>query len=66
MMRRTEKIMKGWLFTYKGKEKTLLDLPHTWNALDGQDGGNNYYRGTCIYEKTVKKPDFSADECVYL
>ena len=36
-MRRTEKIMKGWLFTYKEKEKTLIDLPHTWNALDGQD-----------------------------
>ena len=21
-------------------------LPHTWNAVDGQDGGNDYYRGT--------------------
>jgi len=28
---------------------TNLNLPHTWNNLDGQDGGNNYYRGIgCI------------------
>ena len=24
-----------------------LDLPHTWNGDDGQDGGSDYYRGTC-------------------
>ena len=24
-----------------------VDLPHTWNGKDGQDGGNDYYRGTC-------------------
>lgn len=23
-----------------------VNLPHTWNAIDGQDGGNDYYRGT--------------------
>ena len=22
-----------------------VNLPHTWNAIDGQDGGNDYYRG---------------------
>ncbi len=26
-----------------------IDLPHTWNALDGQDGGNNYRRGVGWY-----------------
>ncbi len=26
-----------------------VDLPHTWNALDGQDGGSNYYRGAGWY-----------------
>ena len=30
---------------------TAIDLPHTWNALDGQDGGNNYFRGTAWYRK---------------
>lgn len=28
---------------------TNLSLPHTWNNLDGQDGGNNYYRGIGWY-----------------
>lgn len=33
-----------------------INLPHTWNALDGQDGGTNYYRGPGWYRKhyTVK------------
>jgi beta-galactosidase len=30
---------------------TALDLPHTWNNLDGQDGGNNYYRGIGWYRR---------------
>lgn len=33
-----------------------VDLPHTWNASDGQDGGNDYYRGTCIYAKEFPHP----------
>ena len=28
---------------------TVVNLPHTWNNLDGQDGGNNYYRGIGWY-----------------
>ena len=24
-----------------------VTLPHTWNAVDGQDGGNDYHRGQC-------------------
>ncbi len=28
---------------------TNLNLPHTWNNLDGEDGGNNYYRGIGWY-----------------
>ncbi len=30
-----------------------VNLPHTWNALDGQDGGNDYYRGKCFYSKNI-------------
>ncbi|MCM1175139.1 MAG: glycoside hydrolase family 2 protein [Blautia sp.] len=64
-MRRTEKLMQDWMFLKNG-EKRLVDLPHTWNALDGQDGGNDYFRGTCIYEKQAEKPAFHEDERVYL
>ncbi|MEV6902515.1 glycoside hydrolase family 2 TIM barrel-domain containing protein [Amycolatopsis sp. NPDC051372] len=31
-------------------------VPHTWNALDGQDGGGNYYRGAGWYRKHVTPP----------
>lgn len=33
-----------------------VTLPHTWNALDGQDGGNDYWRGTAMYCKNFEKP----------
>lgn len=37
-------------------EQTLkVDLPHTWNAKDGQDGGSDYFRGTCCYAKKLKQ-----------
>jgi beta-galactosidase len=28
-----------------------IDLPHTWNGLDGQDGGGNYHRGPGWYRR---------------
>lgn len=28
-----------------------VTTPHTWNNLDGQDGGNNYYKGIGWYRK---------------
>lgn len=31
-------------------------LPHTWNAQDGQDGGNDYWRGTGHYEIDLPAP----------
>lgn len=65
-IRRTQKLMRDWMFTMANGKKRPVDLPHTWNDVDGQDGGNDYYRGTCIYEKKVEKPQFSENECVYL
>ena len=65
-IRRTQKLMDNWTFIGRTGEKCQVNLPHTWNAADGQDGGNDYYRGTCVYEKTVAAPQFSADERVYL
>lgn len=37
----------------EGGRFTAVDLPHTWNAADGQDGGNDYYRGKCLYVKAL-------------
>ena len=30
-----------------------VDLPHTWNNLDGQDGANGYLRTKGVYTKTL-------------
>ncbi len=57
-MREITKIMKGWEFTGPDSTTTTVDLPHTWNARDGQDGGNDYWRGTCIYRTRFAAPKF--------
>ena len=43
-----------------------VHLPHTWNAIDGQDGGGDYYRGTCYYAKTIDKIDLPEAERYFL
>ncbi len=56
-MRTITPLKEGWLFCkdvhtltdIEHAEKTPVSLPHTWNAKDGQDGGNDYFRGTCAY-----------------
>ena len=58
-MREITKIMKGWEFTSPDGTTTTVDLPHTWNARDGQDGGNDYWRGTCIYRTRFAAPQFN-------
>ncbi|MBR4470536.1 MAG: hypothetical protein IKS54_04400 [Erysipelotrichaceae bacterium] len=37
-------------------------LPHTWNKDDGQDGGNDYYRGKCYYVRQFEKPELNEEE----
>ena len=34
----------------------VVDLPHTWNATDAQNGGDNYYRGVGWYRKEIDVP----------
>lgn len=58
-MREITKIMKGWEFTGPDGTTTTVDLPHTWNARDGQNGGNDYWRGTCIYRTHFAAPQFN-------
>ncbi|MBE6645476.1 MAG: glycoside hydrolase family 2 protein, partial [Ruminococcaceae bacterium] len=43
-----------------------VTLPHTWNATDGQDGGNDYHRGTCLYAKSFKKDSLPESKFYYL
>ncbi len=43
-----------------------ITLPHTWNAVDGQDGGNDYLRAKCTYVKSFLRDELPEGELVYL
>ena len=64
-MRRIIDFNGSWQFK-KTDTWESVTLPHTWNAIDGQDGGNDYYRGTCIYRKSFERPEMSGGERVWL
>ncbi|MGD1008085.1 MAG: glycoside hydrolase family 2 TIM barrel-domain containing protein [Ignavibacteriaceae bacterium] len=42
-----------------------VNLPHTWNNLDGQNGGT-YYRGPAWYRKSFNLPDDYAGKKIFL
>ena len=65
-MRKITNMNKEWTFICPAGQAEAVNLPHTWNNTDGQDGGNDYWRGTCVYQKTFTKPEFDADQRVYL
>lgn len=63
-----------WAFTKEASEvpKEMpqkwywVTLPHCWNEIDGQDGGNDYYRGTCYYAKELDKRELPEADRYYL
>ncbi|MBR4059082.1 MAG: glycoside hydrolase family 2 protein [Lachnospiraceae bacterium] len=66
-MRRFTCINQGWTFIGPDKKGQIVNVPHTWNAIDGQDGGNDYWRGSCVYEKEFEAPAWNPEtEAVYL
>jgi len=52
---RMKTLLTSALFAKQGETAATVALPHTWNALDGQDGGNDYWRGIGIY--TIELPN---------
>ena len=73
-MRQLTNINYKWSFSKQATQiPTAIDpkwdfvnLPHSFNAIDGQDGGNDYFRGTAYYAKTLSKTDLPEAECHYL
>ncbi|MDD6319550.1 MAG: glycoside hydrolase family 2 TIM barrel-domain containing protein [Oscillospiraceae bacterium] len=64
-MRNVININDGWKFIRQdvGSAPAVLpadwenvNLPHTWNAVDGMDGNGGYYRGTCWYARSFETP----------
>ena len=43
-----------------------VNIPHTWNNIDGQDGGNDLYRGTAFYAKELEKIDLPKADRYFL
>ena len=63
-MRTAINLNHGWKFLQKNvglpkvfpADWTDVDLPHTWNVVDGHDGNGSYDRGSCWYAKTFSTP----------
>ena len=73
-MRNIKVINQDWAFAKKitsapasiPAEWEKLNLPYTWNGKDGQDGGNDYFRGTCAFAKTLTAAELPEGEEKYL
>ena len=60
-MRSIAKLMDNWQFAGPDGSTVPVQLPHTWNAKDGQDGGNDYWRGSCTYQTRFAAPAYDAE-----
>jgi len=73
-MRQIININRDWFFlkSESSLEKavslqgTKVTLPHSWNGEDGQDGGGDYLRTTCLYSREFAKPQLQEGEEVYV
>ena len=71
-MRNVLKYNSDWYFV-KGAaaveipaDALAVTVPHCWNAEDGMDGGNDYFRGTCTYLKKFTKAELPAADKYYI
>ena len=53
---RIKTLLTSALFAKEGGAFAPVALPHTWNALDGQDGGGDYWRGIGTYRIDLPAP----------
>ena len=54
-MKKILSLNEGWIFCKQGVKETV-NLPHTWNGLDGQGAGDDgYFRGSCTYTRILPK-----------
>ena len=70
-MRNIVNINKDWLFVkdtadISAREGEKINLPHSFNAIDGQDGGNDYFRGSCLYVKELTLSELPKADLYYL
>ncbi len=51
-MKKIISLNNDWIFKKEGVKENV-NLPHTWNALDGQGAESTYYKGVCTYTKVI-------------
>ena len=56
----------SWSFSKDERSREQVTLPHTWNAIDGTDGGNDYRRGTATYTKLFHAPAIHPTDRVWM
>ena len=69
-MRTTISLNRKWAFRKNvtappaalSQEWDFVNLPHTWNGIDGQDGEGDFWRGTSCYVRPLAKAELPAGE----
>ena len=73
-MRTIVNINRKWAFSKEAtqvpteinKAWNFVNLPHSWNAIDGQDGDSDYWRGTAYYAHELSKEDLPEADRYYI
>ena len=73
-MREILNINRKWAFSKEAtavpaaidKKWNFVNLPHSWNAIDGQDGDSDYWRGTAYYAHELSKEDLPVADRYYI
>lgn len=61
-MRHEILLNENWQFLMPGEKAITINIPHTWNGDDGQDGGDDYKRLVAKYIKEFSKPVLEVGE----
>ena len=73
-MRQIVNLNRKWAFSKEAacvpteisSKWNFVNLPHCYNAIDGQDGDADYYRGTAYYAKSINQVDLPKADRYYL
>ncbi len=73
-MRTVLNINRNWAFSKEAVSAPValpdtwenVNLPHSWNAIDGQDGGGDYFRGTAYYVKEILASELPVADQYYI
>ncbi|MGN0777961.1 MAG: glycoside hydrolase family 2 TIM barrel-domain containing protein [Aristaeellaceae bacterium] len=72
-MRQVVNLNRKWAFSKEDispdsmpELRYWVNLPHTWNAIDGQDGGGDYDRRRCWYVKELSREEIPEADRYFL